>query len=213
LRGGKKSIRDYPTEGTDIDTNYFFLGTGYPVIRNGHVCSKSPGDEHGAMVHMQLAEYVSSISSGGSNMDIEHDGLDVTRYQRYQCGNEEITSQVYTRARSRISYNVSIEPSETDNFSHASVDAYYLVSNPNNGKVVCRLAMALCYPTMEDLDETVIDMSHCGVFALQEVEKRNILMPICRIQTKVIFHKPPGYNLPIYATYLWSSLSHLRCHQ
>ena len=149
------------------------------------------------MVHMQLAEYVSSISSGGSNLDIEHDGLDVTRYQRYQCGNEEITSQVYTRARSRISYNVSIEPSETDNFSHASVDAYYLVSNPNNGKVVCRLAMALCYPTMEDLDETVIDMSHCGVFALQEVEKRNILMPICRIQTKVIFHRPPGYNSPI----------------
>ena len=206
-----KGITDIPTEGADIKTIYFFLGTGYQVVRNGHICS--PGDEHGDKVHEQLAEYVRSLSSGGSNLDIERDGLDVTRYQRYQCGYEVITSQVYARARSRISYNVSLEPCEADNFSHASVDAYYLVSNPTNGKVVCRLAMAMAYPTMEHLDESVIDMSHCGVFDLQEDEKRNIVLPISRIQTKVILHRPPGYNCPIYATYLWSSLSHLRCHE
>ncbi|KAK3289768.1 hypothetical protein CYMTET_2803 [Cymbomonas tetramitiformis] len=184
----KKGITDIPTEGADIKTIYFFLGTGYQVVRNGHICS--PGDEHGDKVHEQLAEYVRSLSSGGSNLDIERDGLDVTRYQRYQCGYEVITSQVYARARSRISYNVSLEPCEADNFSHASVDAYYLVSNPTNGEVMCRLAMAMAYPTMENLDESVIDMSHCGVFALQEDEKRNIVLPISRIQTKVIFHRP-----------------------
>eukprot|EP00854_Cymbomonas_tetramitiformis_P007288 gene7288-8678_t len=113
------------------------------------------------LVHEHAADSKKGITDIPTE-GIERDGLDVTRYQRYQCGYEVITSQVYARARSRISYNVSLEPCEADNFSHASVDAYYLVSNPTNGEVMCRLAMAMAYPTIEDLDESVIDMSHCG---------------------------------------------------
>ncbi|KAK3263737.1 hypothetical protein CYMTET_27470 [Cymbomonas tetramitiformis] len=60
---------------------------------------------------------------------------------------------------------------------------------------VCRLAMLTAYPTVEDLT-----MNSRGVYVCDEAEKHTLLLPVSRLETKVIIHRPPG-NLYTPLTY------------
>ena len=99
-----------------------------------------------------------------------------------------------------------------DAFEYGTVEAYYLIflkrsaENSAANVTVFRLAMVTAYPTVEDLT-----MNSRGVYVCNEAEKRTLLLPVSRLETKVIFHRPPGYRVPLHATYLWPGMKAVRC--
>ncbi|KAK3268573.1 hypothetical protein CYMTET_22938 [Cymbomonas tetramitiformis] len=66
----------------------------------------------------------------GERYELERDALDVLCFPRMRHGDEDFTSTMYTRAVTRISYNVALASSEADAFEYGRVEAYYLIWDP-----------------------------------------------------------------------------------
>ncbi|KAK3284232.1 hypothetical protein CYMTET_8109 [Cymbomonas tetramitiformis] len=98
--------------------------------------------------------------------------MDVLRFSRMRRGDEDFTSRDYTRAKTRISFNVALSTCAADAFEYGTVEAYYLIflkrsaDNSAAKDTVCRLAMVTAYPTVEDLT-----MNSRGVYVCNEAEK------------------------------------------
>ena len=142
----------------------------------------------------------------GERYELERDALDVLCFPRMRHGDEDFTSTMYTRAVTRISYNVALASSEADAFEYGRVEAYYLIWDPATHCAVCRLAMVTAYLTIKNAR-----MNSRAVFVLNEDAKHTLLMPASRLETKCICHRPPGFKIPLHAIYLWPGMKSARC--
>ncbi|KAK3272980.1 hypothetical protein CYMTET_18753 [Cymbomonas tetramitiformis] len=216
-RKGGGSCHDSRSSGATDDSSEVchFLDTGHYVIRNC-VQTSALADDEGGCLHQELIRCIRShLADPADDATPPHASMDVLRFSRMRKGDEDFTSRIYTRAKTRISFNVALTKCVADAFEYGTVEAYYLMflrnftteSAPDN-VTVCRLAMVTAHPTVEDLV-----MSSRGAYVCNEADKHTLLMPTSRLETKVILHRPPGMNAPLYATYLWPGTKAVRCRE
>ncbi|KAK3252152.1 hypothetical protein CYMTET_38531 [Cymbomonas tetramitiformis] len=180
-----------------------FMDVGHHIIRGGVAVSALSADAEGRLLPGLAA---SLRAMHGERYELERDALDVLCFPRMRHGDEDFTSTMYTRAVTRISYNVALASSEADAFEYGRVEAYYLIWDPATHCAVCRLAMVTAYPTIKNAR-----MNSRAVFVLNEDAKHTLLMPASRLETKCICHRPPGFKIPLHAIYLWPGMKSARC--
>ncbi|KAK3275106.1 hypothetical protein CYMTET_16738 [Cymbomonas tetramitiformis] len=132
------------------------LDTGhYLVVRDG-VPTAALANEEGGRLHRELVGCVRSLFSDHASPSLDA-AMTVLRFSRMRRGDKDFTSRVYTRAKTRISFNVALSTCAADAFEYGTVEAYYLIflkrsaENSAANDTVCRLAMVTAYPTVEDL--------------------------------------------------------------
>lgn len=160
----------------------FFLGSGRRLSPNAPCLNR---------IRPAMESLVTPLRDAGQL------GSDITVYLRMSLNTEVFTSSQYTRAEKRVSYYVSIcdvglrdLPSGIclpEGRPYAKVLAYYLVSEPASGRVVCRLARIEAYKEVED----AYLMKH-GITVVDKTDVVELLLPCAYIGTKAIFFEPTG---------------------
>ncbi|KAK3261652.1 hypothetical protein CYMTET_29447 [Cymbomonas tetramitiformis] len=117
-RKGGGSCHDSRSSGATDDSSEVchFLDTCHYVIRNG-VPTSALADDEGGCLHRELIRYIRShLADPADDTTPPHASMDVLRFSRMRKGDEDFTSRIYIRAKTRISFNVALTKCVPDAF-------------------------------------------------------------------------------------------------
>lgn len=205
FRGKKKSVNSLPafTDQKDLD-----------IRLDGQSMSKSPGTMAETFNNdlTMRAWAMTLIRERSREPELVEDDVRCLVFQRCQIYGEGITSLAYTRARTRVSYNVTLttrdeDPTEinmgaTRDNVVGCVHKYFMAIGVDDNRVLARFALVTKFQ-----DDTTTEESNLGLRAVKRWGEA--LVPLENFLEKCMLHHVPPKNranggaIRIYSVPLW----------